>query len=221
MSYPQVSSWTDDSFFLATAPFLISKHIEIRGIMHLGAHTCEEKKEYNTAGIPDEQILWIEGNKELCEQNKKNGIQNMYNALISDTEKDVVFHITNNMASSSLFPLSAHKALYPHILEVETRKEKAISLPTFFTTYSLDPRNYNIWNLDIQGGELDALKGAGDLLNNVDILFTEVNFKKMYEDIPLAHSLIDFLREKGFTLTHVKEWQNCWGDALFVRNKYL
>jgi FkbM family methyltransferase len=221
MSYPQRFPWTDDSFFLFTAPFLIERNIVVNGVLHIGAHTCEEKKEYNATGIGDERILWIEGNKDLCEQNKKNGIQNIYHALISDTEKDVTFHITNNLASSSLFPLYVHKYFYPHIVESEARQERTMSLPTFFATHSLDPRNYNIWCLDIQGGELDALKGAGDLLDTVDVLFCEINYEKMYEGIPLADSVIQFLNDKGFTATHIKLWQNCWGDALFVKNKYL
>lgn len=221
MSNPVVIDWNNESFFLYIAPFLIQKNIVVRGILHIGAHTCEEKKEYNDAGIPDEKIVWIEGNKDLCEKNKQKGIQNMYQALISDTEKEVTFHITNNFASSSLFPLYVHKYYYPDIVEAQTVKDTAISLQTFFTRESLDPRKYNIWVLDIQGGEYDAFQGAGHLLENVDVILTEINFEKMYENIALADTLITFLKSKGFVMTHLKLWRNCWGDAMFVRESYL
>lgn len=218
---PVITDWTNSSLFLDTYAFLLGLGLQPKGILHLGAHTCEEKDEYNLAGVPDEKIVWIEGNKDLCEKNIARGIPNVYNALISDREKDVVFHITNNYASSSLFPLHAHKNYYPQIVEAEARSGKAISMKTFFQENNLNPKMYNMWCLDIQGGEFDALKGAEDILDNVDILFTEINIEKMYEDIPLSDTLISFLKEKGFELTHAKVWKNCWGDALFVRRSYL
>lgn len=221
MEYPVVLPWSDSSFFTYLYPFLQEKKIPIYGILHIGAHTCEEREEYNTHGISDEKILWIEGNQELCEKAIARGIPNIYQYLISDEEKDVTFHLTNFKASSSLFPLHVHKQWYPHIVEVEQQKQRAISLQSFFTREQKNPFDYNVWCLDIQGGEYDALKGAGDLLNTVDILFTEVNFQQMYESIPLLDTLEAFLKTKGFCLTHVKKWQNCWGDALFVRTSFL
>jgi hypothetical protein len=58
-------------------------------------------------------------------------------------------------------------------------------------------------------------------LDSVDVILTEINFEKMYENIALSDTLIAFLKTKGFVMTHVKNWRNCWGDALFVREKYL
>lgn len=221
MSYPILSDWTDDSFFVECAPFLIQRNVPVKKILHIGAHKCEEKKDYNAAGVDDSRIVWIEGNKDLCEENQKKGIPNVYNALIADTDKEVSFHITNNFASSSIYPLYIHKYYYPHIVETEVRKEKAITLQTFFKTHSLDPSEFSFWSLDIQGAELDALKGAGDLINHVDVIFLEINYEKMYEGIPLSDTVIQFLSSKGFELTHSKIWRNCWGDSLFVRRKYL
>lgn len=220
MNYPYRYEWTDNSFFSFLLPFLIEKKIPAKGILHIGAHTCEEKEEYNTAGISDDRIVWIEGNKDLVQKNKERGID-VYHALIADTNKEVTFHITNFLASSSIYPLCVHKYFYPHIVESEMRTEQAVSLESFFSSHSLNPKQYNIWNLDIQGAELDALKGAGPLLDYVDVIFTEINFEKMYEDIPLADTLISFLKMKGFQMTHIKVWQNCWGDALFVRESFL
>jgi FkbM family methyltransferase len=221
MEYPILLPWTDESFFSHLHSFLQMKNIPIRGVLHIGAHTCEEKVDYNEKGIPDENILWIEGNAELAEANRQKGIPNVYTYLISDAEKEVTFHITNSKASSSLFPLHVHKYFYPHIVEVEQQKQTAISLKTFFEKIAKNPSDYNLWSLDIQGAEFDALKGAGDILDTVDMIFTEVNFELMYENITLFTTLESFLKEKGFRMTHVKVWQRCWGDALFVKEKYL
>jgi FkbM family methyltransferase len=221
MNYPYLSEWSDSSFFIHNVPFLIKKNIQVRGVLHIGAHTCEERKDYNDCGIPDDRIVWIEGNKELCEINKEKGIPNVYNCLISDTEKQVTFHITNNKASSSIFPLAAHKYYYPHIVETQQVQQQAISLKTFFQQNNLNPAQYNMWNIDIQGAEYDALLGGEMLLDSVDVLFVEVNFETLYENIPLFNTLETFLKGKGFRVTHMKVWKNSWGDALFVREKYL
>ena len=36
-----------------------------KGILHVGAHLCEEKELYNSIGITDDNILWIEGNIDI------------------------------------------------------------------------------------------------------------------------------------------------------------
>ena len=55
----EVIPWDDASYFPQFNAFLKSKNIHIHGIMHVGAHLCEEKKEYNEQGILDNNILWI------------------------------------------------------------------------------------------------------------------------------------------------------------------
>jgi hypothetical protein len=42
-----------------------------KGILHVGAHLCEEKDLYNSIGITDTQILWIDGNEDLVKKKCK------------------------------------------------------------------------------------------------------------------------------------------------------
>lgn len=222
MFQPIITNWeSDESLFSKTIDFLREKNVPLHGVLHIGAYMCEEKDEYNSVGISDKQIVWIEGNKDLYELNKKKGIQYIFNALISDSEKDVTFHITNNGSSSSIYALDAHSKLYPHIHVTEKRTERTTTLVKLFDTYNLSPKNYNIWNIDIQGAEYDAIVGGEAFLDYVDAIYCEVNFVTMYKDIPLLDKLYSFLTNKGFVLTHLKNWQNCWGDALFVKDKYI
>lgn len=57
-------------------PFCIPQN----GILHIGAHKCEEKSLYHSIGIADDNILWIEANPELIDSSNPNMIQ----AVISD-----------------------------------------------------------------------------------------------------------------------------------------
>lgn len=222
MFQPIIKNWdNDDSLFKETLDFLKAKNVPLKGILHIGAHLCEEKQEYNDAGVEDTNIVWIEGNEDLYRQNKERGIQNLFFALLAECEKDVTFHITNNKASSSIYSLDLHKLMYPHIVETEQRSMRTTTISKIFSDYNLSPSKYNIWLLDIQGAEYDALCGGVEFLKYVDAIYVEINFKSMYKDIPLFDTVFEFLVKNDFILTHVKNWQNSWGDALFLKRSFF
>ena len=47
--------------------------------------------------------------------------------------------------------------------------------------------------LDIQGYELEALKGFGNLLQDNDYILVEVSFQEIYKNQPFANEIINFL----------------------------
>lgn len=64
--------------------------------------------------------------------------------------------------------------------------------------------------MDIQGGELDALKGMEKCLPNVQMLMLETWLSRGYgKDTPLFHELIEFLLKFDF---HVVELGDCYRD---------
>ena len=54
--------------------------------------------------------------------------------------------------------------------------------------------------LDVQGYELEALKGFGEYLSYVDYILTEVSFQEAYKNQPFANEIINFLEKKNFTI---------------------
>ena len=190
----------------------------IKGILHIGAHACEEKEAYNTHGIDDSKIIWIDGNQELVNAMKIKGATNIYQALIDNEEKEVSFKITNNGQSSSILELGIHANLYPHVVVSETRVQKTTRLDTFFETNNIDPSQYNFWNLDIQGTELNALKSAEKYLKHVDFIYTEANTKEIYKGCALLPEMDYYLAEHGFARIAFQEYDNHgWGDAFYYR----
>ena len=197
--------------------YIVSNGNTIKGILHIGAHECEEKEDYNKASIDDSRILWIEGNKNLVEKINDQNIQ-IYHALIDDEEKDVVFKVTNNGQSSSLLDLNIHKTLYPHIIVSEIQQQKTIRLDTFFETNKLDPSNYDFWNLDIQGTELRALKSAEKYLKHVNYIYTEANTQEIYKGCALLPEIDYYLAIHGFARVAFQMYDNHgWGDAFYCR----
>jgi len=77
--------------------FLLKKYnINIKGILHVGAHECEELPEYEKL-VPRNKILWIEAMPHKV-QECKNRIPNLLieNVVASDTVERVKFNVSNN-----------------------------------------------------------------------------------------------------------------------------
>ena len=203
---------------------LVKKYnVVFKGILHVGAHECEEREAYNSKGISDSNIVWVDGNADLVIKMKEKGVPHIHYELIDEVEHDVVFNITNNGQSSSILELGTHATMYPHIIVSERRVQRTITIEKLKEKESIDFTNLNFWNFDIQGAELLALKGAGDLLKYADALYLEVNTEEVYKKCARLNEMDDFLLTKGFTRVAVSIYKNGmgiedgWGDALYVR----
>ena len=75
--------------------------------------------------------------------------------------------------------------------------------------------------IDVQGFELEVLKGALELLKKVDYLLIEVSDNTIYEEQPLSIEIITFLESKNFKIlkqtskTKNNLSNNFQGDVLF------
>jgi len=192
--------------------------ISINGVLHIGAHECEELDFYTKMGIKSDRIVWIDGNQDKVDWAKTRGIPNVYKALITDTDdKDIEFHITNNGQSSSILELGTHAIHHPHIHYTETRQDKGVTIDTFFKRNHLFANLYDFWNFDIQGAELMALKGAKDALEFPKAIYIEVNIEELYKGCSLLPELDNYLSTYGFRRTLTKITEYGWGDALYLR----
>lgn len=184
------------------------------GILHIGAHTCEEEPLYNSIGMYNENVLWIEANSDLVSSSQKN----VMNAVISDTDdEEVEFYITNNMQSSSILKLHTHLIEHPDVHEIEKRIVRTTTLNTLLPKYNIPYDRYDFMNLDIQGAELKALKGASNLLPYIKAIYTEVNERELYKDCALIHELDEFLTQYGFKRVATHMTHCGWGDALYLK----
>lgn len=186
----------------------------ITGILHCGAHLAEEAELYASAG--HDKVLWVEGNDDLIYQLVENLAkypgQTMQHAMLWESCGEVDFHVTSNSQSSSIFPLGTHAVRYPGITVERTQK---------YVTNTLDwllgdgRRHLNFWNLDLQGVELQVLRGAGDALGYCDYLYTEVNFEEVHKGCALVQELDLFLED--FVRLGTADTGMGWGDAIYVR----
>lgn len=78
--------------------------------------------------------------------------------------------------------------------------------------------------LDLQGFELDALRGATECLKHASALMLELSFFHLQENQPLAEDVIAFTREHGFRLHDIPAlWHRpldgalAQGDFVFIK----
>lgn len=191
---------------------LFPAYIPKKGILHIGAHTCEEEPLYHSLGFKDEDILWIEANDDL-----DNGKGNFVHAVISDSDDEVVdFMITNNMQSSSIFNFKTHSIMHPEVKEVFRRKVKTTTLNTVFDKNGISYDKFDFLNMDIQGAELKALKGATKILPHINSIYAEVNIDELYENCARMHEVDAFLLQYGFERVHTAMSGFGWGDAFYT-----
>lgn len=75
-------------------------------------------------------------------------------------------------------------------------------------------------NLDIQGVELQAIMSLGVLIDQVNVIYTEVNKRQVYVGCNLIQDIDAYLKKYGFRRIATR-WQrrSGWGDALYVNQK--
>ena len=189
-------------------------NLKIKGILHVGAHLCEEIHHYEKY-VQRNKILWIEAIPEKTQMSKK-----MYNnllienAVVSDVVETVKFNVSSNYQSSSFLELGLHSHYHPEIHYTSSFEAETKLLKDIICNYDIE---YNFINLDIQGAELKALKGMEEYLNKVDYLYTEVNSDYVYKGCCLITELDEYLLKFGLHRVETK-WTDCrWGDAFYIR----
>ena len=188
----------------------LEKHeTRISGVLHIGAHNCEERAFYNNfLKITDDQIIWIDALPFKVEEALEKGIPNVFHAVVSDKDDEIVeFNVSNNYESSSILDLKTHAQVHPDIVYTHTLRQKTTTVDTFFESNNIQAELCNFWNFDIQGAELLALKGTTISIKFAKVIYLEVNEKELYKDCGLIGEIDAYLEKQGFTreLTIINE----------------
>jgi FkbM family methyltransferase len=190
-------------------------NIQFKGILHVGAHKCEELVHY-LHYLPVNKILWVEAIPELvtyCKQLYPNVL--IENAIVSDKVEKVNFNVANNGESSSMLDFGLHSQFYPTISFLGYFEGETQLLKDIICNYDIE---YNFLNFDIQGAELKALRGMEAYLPKVDYLYIEVNSDYLYKDCSLIDEVDDYLLQFGLIRVETAWCGDAkWGDAFYIR----
>lgn len=194
--------------------------MDIRGVIHIGAHYGQEFELYNKEKINN--ILFfepLEHNFSVLKQNLQNqeNVQLVNKALGAEGKKVFMNVESNNRGqSSSILKPKLHLEQYPNIIFNRKEEVEMITLDSFFEQDNL--LKYNFINIDVQGYELEVFKGSLRTLESIDYIISEVNRAELYENCTNVYELDNFLSLYGFKRVETS-WEGVtWGDALYIKN---
>lgn len=199
--------------------------IDIRGVVHIGANDGYEVKWYRQLGA--ERVLAFEPLPAACERFRINyssdaNIHLVESACGSGDGEAVLHVVKGDGQGSSLLP--EVEDLPPDFKQLvhPAPKEGDIRVPitrldTWFNAHTdFSPSWYNCLVVDVQGYELETLKGAEAVLHLFDCLNIECSSLPIYEGEAPAAEVIAWLGARGFTPLNPAEEHD---DILFVRTE--
>ena len=189
--------------------------------MHHGKTTQEYLETFLDAHIyafEAEHQNFLLGQKMLdCYQSRLTLIE----SAVSNISGKVCLNINSHDGTHSI--LSIGKLQYWAGL-VTTKKSENVSSVTLDNYCDINNVAYiDILKMDIQGAELEALKGANKLLQKkkIKMIVAEVEFRELYKNQPLYIDVAIYLRAYGYSLVGLYDLQYingtlCWADAIFL-----
>lgn len=143
---------------------------------------------------------------------------------VGDHDGTATLNITASPGTTSLLePNATLTASYAREAQVVSRREvPLVTLDSWAKT--VPDRPIELIKLDIQGGELAALRGARSLLTtSIRLVYTEIIFNSLYDGGAVFADLDAELRACGFLLHDIyKPKYNAsgmlmWGNAIYLR----
>lgn len=189
-------------------------NINPKGVLHVGAHTAEEWTDYERHKWTP--IAWVEAQPDLANDLRlrlPHESNEVYVGVVwSKSGIQMELKIANRKGSTSLLDFSTHTVEHPDIV-VES-KLKVVT--TTLNELIPDTTKFDLIVLDIQGAELEALKGFVKRLNLARWIYCEVNKKELYRNCAKVQEIDSFLKEFGFKRSLTRWTIHGWGDAIYV-----
>lgn len=126
----------------------------------------------------------------------------LHPAAIGPEQGKVTIHISARDDSSSLLPIAKKQnEVFPGTAEIGTDEVDVGPLQAFIAAG--DIVTPALLKLDVQGFELEALRGSAQLLDCFKYVYAECSFIEMYEGQAFADAVIAWLKEHGFLIVGV------------------
>ena len=170
----------------------------------------------NYIGVePDERSSCLLSNLHNCKN------YTIINSVMWSEKKELSFNLCRRPEVSSVFrPNNEFLNRYP-----DAKRFEIVNTPSFKSStldIELGSKQFDFVKLDIQGGELYALKGMQNNLASCLGLEIEVEFSSMYEKQPLFGEVYNYLNNFGFEFidfTRLCRWErnehNSYGQCIF------
>ncbi|WP_017293801.1 FkbM family methyltransferase [Geminocystis herdmanii] len=219
-------------------------------IMNVGSRKLSIQDDYSNQGwgifAPNLSIYGFDADEDACnqanEELQQRGInwQEQHIPLgLSDSIGEKELYVTKAPMCSSLYPPNeSYLARFQGLPELVNLDFSIGIETTTLDAFCLEEKIHEIdfLQIDVQGADLDVLKGAINLLNKtISAIQIEVEFSHLYLNQPLFSDVDIFLRNQKFSLFDIflahrprhllnvksskhPHGQLLWGDAFYLRD---
>lgn len=146
----------------------------------------------------------------------------LHQIAIGSTAGESTIHVSAADDSSSLLPISTlQQRLFPGTGEVRTASVTVGRLANFIAAKEIVAPAF--LKLDVQGYELEVLRGCEDLLGCFSHVYVECSFMELYHGQALADEIINYLWKRGFrmigvyNLNYEMNGKTIQGDFMFKK----
>jgi FkbM family methyltransferase len=139
----------------------------------------------------------------------------VWNGAIGSAAGSLVIHVHGDQSSALVAADDTLVGDYTISVPIRT-------LDSFLEDGTL--RRPSLLKADVQGYEPSVLDGAMATLQSVDVVLLELSFRRIYRDMPLAHTVIGKMADRGFRIADICSYSQrardkalLQSDILFVR----
>ncbi len=150
----------------------------------------------------------------------------LFQTALGDEKKQSQINITKRITSSSLLAINTSEFKDDYMSsQLVPENTELINLDTLDNLITKD-KKVIILKIDVQGFELEVLKGGTTTLQNTSLVMVELQNHKMYLNAPMYYEVDAHLRKSNFTLLQYipslrnKHKQEEW-DAVYIHNNLL
>jgi FkbM family methyltransferase len=123
-------------------------------------------------------------------------------ALGSENMREI-FHISANSLSSSLLEMNErHLLAAPQSKYISSEVVRICKLDDVWGQYNFE-NSVILLKLDVQGFEMNVLKGSESMLNSVSLIQLEMSTTHLYSNQSLYFEIDSYLRSLGFSLLNI------------------
>lgn len=122
---------------------------------------------------------------------------NIIHKAVGNQVGTTFINVAQRVTASSLLDMNANAEGYGDMLQLQNRE--AIEVTTLDREIALEVPVL-ILKMDVQGFELEVLRGGIETLKRTHIVIVEINNHDGYKNAPTYYEIDDFLRQNGFVL---------------------
>ena len=148
----------------------------------------------------------------------------VFNSAIGPTRTTLPMNVSKRDDSSSLLPISdMQETIFPNTGHDHVDQVRVAPLNDFIN--DIDLRRPSLLKIDVQGFELEVLKGSADCIDRFDAVYVEASFVQLYDGQPFASDIIDYLHERDFrlrgiyNLSQMPDGRAVQADFLFIHRQ--